>query len=385
MMTHADYREEVEAVGVSHFDLFEHFSVEGADTESKPRPARYLTFAAVYGVAVAQLVSELGATLVLYDTSAAIGLAVALELDIPHVNVCAGHDGEPGRLKALLATELPCHASPAFLAALPQLHTYLGREDLSTLDFISLQSPYLNLYCEPQQFISEDTLASFSPIEFIGSQSTAEMATKRSNATPIFSNLPGRKIYLSFGTVVFHHFRELAQQAMETIVATLADLPDVSIMVSLGEHPASAREVSCLMRPNVRVESYVDQLAVLAEADLFITHCGLNSTHEAISHNVPMIAYPFFGDQPGLASRCVELGLAVPLVERPRRPVTGNDILRALDEIDNNYAEIQQRLAQAQEWERDVIRDRGRVAERIIDLARNGTDNLTRGHALAGK
>ena len=40
------------------------------------------------------------------------------------------------------------------------------------------------------------------------------------------------------------------------------------------------------------------------EADLFVTHHGLNSTHEAIFNRVPMLSYPFFWDQPGLAAEC---------------------------------------------------------------------------------
>ena len=48
---------------------------------------------------------------------------------------------------------------------------------------------------------------------------------------------------------------------------------------------------------------------------VFVTHHGLNSTHEAIYHRTPMLSYPFFGDQPYLANRCRDLGLSVPLVD----------------------------------------------------------------------
>jgi hypothetical protein len=74
---------------------------------------------------------------------------------------------------------------------------------------------------------------------------------------------------------------------------------------------------------------------VLGEASLFLTHHGLNSTHEAIFQRVPMLSYPFFGDQPGARARTQELGLAVPLVDDspdlpPRSLVSPADVLAAL-------------------------------------------------------
>ena len=38
-------------------------------------------------------------------------------------------------------------------------------------------------------------------------------------------------------------------------------------------------------------------------ADAFVTHSGMNSTHEALFHKMSMVSYPIFADQPGLAAR----------------------------------------------------------------------------------
>lgn len=60
-------------------------------------------------------------------------------------------------------------------------------------------------------------------------------------------------------------------------------------------------------------ENWVDQIAMVSRADVFVTHGGMNSIHDAIRFKVPMIVYPIEMnyDQPGNSSRVVyyKLGL----------------------------------------------------------------------------
>lgn len=58
--------------------------------------------------------------------------------------------------------------------------------------------------------------------------------------------------------------------------------------------------------PNVLIRPKVPQLEILKRADVFITHCGMNSTSETIKYGVPMIAIPIQSDQPGNAKRCCD-------------------------------------------------------------------------------
>jgi MGT family glycosyltransferase len=59
---------------------------------------------------------------------------------------------------------------------------------------------------------------------------------------------------------------------------------------------------------NVTVREFVPQVEILAKADLFITHAGMNGVHESLLCGVPMIAVPLQGEQFVNAQRVVELG-----------------------------------------------------------------------------
>jgi UDP:flavonoid glycosyltransferase YjiC (YdhE family) len=118
----------------------------------------------------------------------------------------------------------------------------------------------------------------------------------------------------------------------------------------------------------VRILEYADQWTALRQADVFVTHHGLNSTHEAIYHEVPMISYPLFGDQPALARRCQDLGLAVPLGPNPGAPVEPAGLRAALRQLAEGRDRLAARLAEARAWELRTIGGRGAVLDRVLEL-----------------
>ena len=65
----------------------------------------------------------------------------------------------------------------------------------------------------------------------------------------------------------------------------------------------------------IRVYPYVDQLDVLVKADVFLTHCGMNSVSESLYMAVPMVLYPQTGEQHAVARRVTEIGAGVMLKE----------------------------------------------------------------------
>ena len=58
---------------------------------------------------------------------------------------------------------------------------------------------------------------------------------------------------------------------------------------------------------NINVYQFVDQIAVLSQADVFISHCGMNSVNESLYYGVPLVMYPQTTEQGGVANRVKQL------------------------------------------------------------------------------
>ena len=143
-------------------------------------------------------------------------------------------------------------------------------------------------------------------------------------------------------------------------------MPDCEFVITLG---AALLRVPEKVPSNVRLETFVDQWSILAQADVYLTHNGLNSTHESIFLRKPMISYPLFADQPLLAKRCEELGLAVPLTQGLRAKVSPQMVRDAIQTVTHQRHAMRSRLETARGWEDRVISSRPEVIDRILATA----------------
>mmetsp|Transcript_148478 Transcript_148478/g.458807 ORF Transcript_148478/g.458807 Transcript_148478/m.458807 type:complete len:451 (-) Transcript_148478:117-1469(-) len=59
----------------------------------------------------------------------------------------------------------------------------------------------------------------------------------------------------------------------------------------------------------LRTEKWAPQFTILMHSSVrcFVSHCGANSSHEALAHGVPIVPLPFFDDQHYIAARLEEL------------------------------------------------------------------------------
>ena len=110
-------------------------------------------------------------------------------------------------------------------------------------------------------------------------------------------------VYLSMGTVnndLLPLYRSFLQQ--------LSDSP-WQVVLSVGEQvPLSAFGT---LPEQVEIYPSVDQMALLEQADAFVTHCGMNSVSEALYFGVPLVLLPKTKEQEGVAARVLELGAGI--------------------------------------------------------------------------
>jgi UDP:flavonoid glycosyltransferase YjiC (YdhE family) len=121
-------------------------------------------------------------------------------------------------------------------------------------------------------------------------------------------------IYLSFGTEVMDNLWYDQRQTRDGVRRCVAGLAerwasrDIEVAFATMDKPVLARYPA-----NWRVYGTVDQQRTLSGADVFVTHGGSNSLHEAILYQVPMLVAPFFGDQMLIGRRVQQLGIGIAL------------------------------------------------------------------------
>ncbi|CAB1275991.1 glycosyltransferase [Candidatus Nitrosacidococcus tergens] len=108
-------------------------------------------------------------------------------------------------------------------------------------------------------------------------------------------------VYASLGTIqnkaesTFHIIADACKNLNIQLVLSLGGSGDKTMLPSLPGNPI--------------VVNYAPQLELLKRATLMITHAGLNSTLEALTNGVPLVAIPITSDQPGVAARIAWTGV----------------------------------------------------------------------------
>ncbi|MFD3422579.1 macrolide family glycosyltransferase [Streptomyces decoyicus] len=92
-------------------------------------------------------------------------------------------------------------------------------------------------------------------------------------------------------------------------VAAFGELPGWHVVLQIGKY-TDPGELGDRIPANIEVRSWVPQLAVLEQADAFVTHAGMGGSSEGLYTGVPMIAVPQGAEQFVNADRLAELGVA---------------------------------------------------------------------------
>ncbi|XP_059069698.1 anthocyanidin 3-O-glucosyltransferase 7-like [Cryptomeria japonica] len=106
-------------------------------------------------------------------------------------------------------------------------------------------------------------------------------------------------IYVSFGSHAILNYRQVEELALGLeatqrpfLWVVRADLMDGATAVLPAGFLDRVKDRGCIV-------SWAPQLRVLSHPSIacFVTHCGWNSVQESITMGVPMICWPYFGDQ----------------------------------------------------------------------------------------
>ena len=114
-------------------------------------------------------------------------------------------------------------------------------------------------------------------------------------------------VYISMGTVdndkltLYRNCVEALKDQPCQVILSVGGQVNVAELGSLPSH------ISACPR--------VDQMAVLQQADVFLTHCGMNSVSESLYFGVPLVMLPGTPEQGAVAVRTEQLGAGLRLEE----------------------------------------------------------------------
>lgn len=142
-------------------------------------------------------------------------------------------------------------------------------------------------------------------------------------------------VYVSLGTILNN-----APDFYRSVLRALSGMAcDAVLSIGDAVDPASLG----FLPDSVHIFPRVNQMEVLASADVFLTHCGMNSVSESLLCGVPMVLFPQHGEENAVAIRCEQVGAGL----RLKRPAPGC-IQQALEIVlkEDRYAKAAQRIAE---------------------------------------
>lgn len=328
------FRERLEQAG-AHFIGCDGYDFEMEDKENADRIGKDKVFATELLVSstlaldemTSEKITEIKPDLIVSDSVAFWGKLVAMKHHIPYV--CSTTTFAFNRYSAKYMQESPWDIV-RMLAALPKINRQLDRlrqkgyPVKNLLDIVQNDNEtdtivYTSKYFQP---CAETFSARY---HFIGPQ-------MRPVTAPI-AKTAAKTVYVSMGTV--NKNEAFYRNCIKALGQT-----DWQVIIAAGTNPDQFDEVP----ENIQIYASVDQMAVLAIADAFITHCGMNSVSEALYHQVPLVLFPQTPEQGAVARRTAELGAGIIL-----KSITEEEILAAVNTVleDRAYKENAVRISES--------------------------------------
>ena len=267
--------------------------------------------------------------LIVYDFIAFAGKLFADKLNVPAIRLCSSYAqnesfqlGSEEMLKQLKQAEA-------------DFQVYLEKENLPAVSFEHLAIPgALNIVFMPKSFqIKNETFD--ERFCFVGPS-----LGKRGEQESLLPETGNRPLMLiSLGTA-FNAWPEFYRMCIDAFRNS-----DWHVVMSTGIsiEPDSLGDIP----DNFTVRQRVPQLDILAKADLFVSHGGMNSTMEAMNAGVPLVVIPQMYEQELTARRVDELGLGVYL---PKEEVSVSRLQKAVQDVSGD----KEMLSRVKDMQKDV-------------------------------
>lgn len=322
------FKEKIEATGATFVSCDEFDAEQHIDPKDAKRVGSDLAFSTKLLVdttlalddMVCKEMKRLQPDCIVADSMAVWGKAVALKLGIPFVSSTTTFAFNKHSAKVMKQSLGQLFG---MIFSMPKINKDIKRlQDKgypvkSVLDIIQNdENTHTVVYTSPQ----------FQPCADTFNDKYAFVGPSIRPVTEEITKTKDKLIYISMGTVVndmVSLYRKCIKAFAETdyqVIMSVGDLVDVK---ELGEIPK-----------NISVHSHVDQIAVLAKADAFLSHCGMNSVNESLYYGVPLVMYPQTSEQGGVANRVTQVGAGIMLDK-----TTPEAIRKAVETLlsDNSY------------------------------------------------
>ncbi|MGF9958914.1 macrolide family glycosyltransferase [Bacillus mycoides] len=264
---------------------------------------------------------------IIHDSMFGCGRLIAQILNLPAINSCTSFAQDEKSFKQMLD-----HLSKNIpLEVQDRIHNDFENltNGITEKYGVNINSPY-EVFCNPASLTIVYTIKEFQPFgdtfnetfKFVGPSISTQVKNEGFDYTSIEEK---SLIYISLGTVFNEaiDFYKLCMKSFEnskhTIVMSIGNKTEIS---DLGNIPK-----------NFIVKNYVPQTELLKYTKLFITHGGMNSTHEGIYNGVPLVVIPQSADQPVIAKQVESLGAGVKL---QMQGLTADQLSESVEIVLNN-------------------------------------------------
>ncbi|MDB2106777.1 macrolide family glycosyltransferase [Clostridium paraputrificum] len=300
-------REKIEATGATFVSCDEYDQEQRLDAKDAVRVGKDLAFSTQILVdttlalndTVCEHMRELNPDCIVADSMAVWGKAVALKLGIPFVSsttTFAFNQYSAKIMKQSLGKIFGMILSMSKINKNIKRLQDKGYPVKSVLDIIQNDNNTDTIvYTSPE----------FQPCAETFSEKYVFVGPSIRPAENKVEKTANKLIYISMGTVINDSI-----DFYKKCIKALADT-EYQVIISVG-NLINIEELG-VIPDNITISRFVDQIAVLSQSDLFLTHCGMNSVNESLYYKVPLVMFPQTSEQDGVATRVEQLGAGVRL------------------------------------------------------------------------